>query len=332
MGINKINVNNESTTIITNDFGSSETLSISQKKLTSELNSGLSYDFDIIYNLYIEDTDVPGKYKLKSTTLQQFVTFRLKQKLKSLEHKLILEFDEELPEDSYLSIWAGRDIPYSWYWLDNTAGINVNDNGIDTPHCKLEINILGKEIEYRSDTLCLWIALHAKDQSNPEKYPLEGYISNIKIYDAVYGPQTSLKNIVEPMILQINENTQKLSEIYPPATLYDKDVHSSFQKIILADSSAFTGYDAETGNVIGVRHASGNTWNSMKRSIVPDFSLPLTIEFDVIDVSPFGSVWISPSVSYVSGVSTAISNYTNGHNKITIDPQYFAAHVSEQYN
>lgn len=113
--------------------------------------------------------------------------------------------------------------------------------------------------------------------------------------------------------------------------VYDKDVHSSFQKTILADSSAFTGYDAETGNVIGVRRISGNSWNSMYRSIIPDFSIPLTIEFDVIDVSPYGTVWISPGTNYIDKVSLYIGSYTNGHNKITIDPQYFAAHVSEQY-
>ena len=111
-----------------------------------------------------------------------------------------------MPDDSYLYIWVGKSTPYNWYWLDNEVGINLKSCYNNTLHYKNTINILDKDKEYRSDTVYIWMALTAVED-NPEKYPLEGYISNIVVYDAVDGKQNTLKNILneelKPLIPQV---------------------------------------------------------------------------------------------------------------------------------
>ena len=74
----------------------------------------------------------------------------------------------------------------------------------------------------------------------------------------------------------------------------------------------------------------------MKKSIVPDFSLLLHIEFDVDDVNPIcGSVWVSTGNSYIAGVSVDLNAqgyYKNGHNHYYIYPQYYAVYISSDYD
>lgn len=70
----------------------------------------------------------------------------------------------------------------------------------------------------------------------------------------------------------------------------------------------------------------------MNNSFVPDFSRDVYIEFDYLD-NKVTSIWLSPGPNYKSGVSVSFYGIRNsGHYKLSFSPQYYAAHISEQYS
>ena len=197
MGVTKFNVNNQQIDVISQDLGTDETITISQKTLSDNLTIGYSYNYVIDYSYVITDTEIPGRYQIHSISQGNFGSFHISSNLITKEHDVVVELDAELPTGAYIDLWAGRNVPYNWFWTDNEVGIGLKraNNG----HYTVTVPVTSRDISVRPDTMYIWFALMSSDQ---EKYPhpLTGYISNIRIYDAVEGEKRTLVQTIKPLI------------------------------------------------------------------------------------------------------------------------------------